>query len=343
MARRPFACALALALALVGLALVPARSRAATYLPPAGKLYAGITAGDPSTYEQQTGAHAAIFQEFITWGGTIDWALAPADQNRSRAMLAIQTITPSGGEVISPGAIARGLGDGWIEWLGAQLAQRGQPVYLRLFAEMDAYWNPYSAYNENGSFRGSDHSTQAFRQAWRRITLILRGGSVRAVDAKLHALRMPPVPASVSVLPSAPVAMLWVPQVWGAPDTPQNAPRAYYPGEEYVDWVGTDFYSEWPNWAGLDRYFDEFPGKPFVFGEWAITGRDNPRFVNQLFGWVRAHPRVRILMYNQGYKLSGRLALEHYPASARTIGRHLRNALFAPFTPEWQAGAGGSP
>jgi hypothetical protein len=334
MGRRWSACAFVLALAL--LCLVPAqRSPAETYLPPAGKVYAGITAGDPATYEQQTHAHAAIFQEFVTWGGSIDWALAQADQNRSRAMLALQTITPSGGEVISPGAIASGRGDGWIEWLGADLARRGQPVYLRLFAEMDAYWNPYSAYNENGTFRGADHSTQAFRQAWRRITLILRGGPVGAIDAQLHALRMPPVPALSGTLPRAPVAMLWVPQVWGAPDTPQNAPQAYYPGDGYVDWVGTDFYSAWPNWAGLDRYFDQLPNKPFVFGEWAITGSDEPRFVNQLFGWVRSHPRVRILLYNQGYKSAGRLALAHYPASARSIARHLRNPRFASFTPEW--------
>jgi hypothetical protein len=337
MAHRSFAGALALTLALLGLALAPAQSRAARYLPPAGKLYAGITAGDPATYEQQTHAHAAIFQEFITWGGGINWALAPADQNRSRSMLAIQTITPSGGEVISPGAIARGRADGWIEWLGAQLAQRGAPVYVRLFAEMDAYWNPYSAYNENGTFRGSAHSTQAFRQAWRRIALILRGGSVNAIDARLHALRMPPIPAAASTLPRAPVAMLWVPQVWGAPDTPQNAPRAYYPGDAYVDWVGTDFYSAFPNWRGLDAFFDEFPGKPFVFGEWAVYGADSPHFVNDLFGWIRSHPRVRILMYNQGYKVSGKLALEHYPASARTIARHLRNPLFEPFTPEWRS------
>jgi hypothetical protein len=336
MAHRSLTCALALTLVLVGLAVAPAWSGAAAYLPPTGKLYAGITAGDPATYEQQTHAHSAVFQEFITWGGGINWALASADQNRSRAMLAIQTITPSGGEVISPGAIARGRADGWIEWLGALLAQRGAPVYLRVFAEMDAYWNPYSAYNENGTFRGMNHSTQAFRQAWRRITLILRGGSVSVIDARLHSLHMPPVPAVSDTLPRAPVAMLWVPQVWGAPDTPQNAPRAYYPGDQYVDWVGTDFYSAFPNWRGLDTFFDEFPGKPFVFGEWAVYGADTPRFVNQLFGWIRSHPRVRILMYNQGYKVYGKLALEHYPASARTIARHLRNRLFAPFTPEWK-------
>ncbi len=329
----------ALALACVLLGALPQVSRASLYLPPAGRLYAGITAGDPQTYEQETDAHAAVFQEFITWGGTVDWALAPAAQNRSRAMLAIQTITPSGGEVISPGAIARGQSDPWLEWLGAYLAQRGQPVYVRLFAEMDAYWNPYSAYNENGSFRGADHSTRAFKQAWRRITLILRGGSVRALDARLRALRMPAVKSSASSLPSAPVAMLWVPQVAGAPDTPQNAPRAYYPGGAYVDWVGTDFYSMYPNFAGLNSFYAQFRGKPFVFGEWAIWGADSPSFVNELFAWVRGHVRVRMLMYNQGYKTTGALALAHYPAAARAIARQLRSPLFASYAPEWASGS----
>jgi hypothetical protein len=328
------ACALALGTACLMLASASA-ARAALYLPPAGKLFAGITAGDPNTYEQQTRAHAAIFQEFVTWGGTIDWALKAADQNRSRAMLAIQTITPSGGEVISPGAIARGQSDAWIEWLGAYLAGRGQPVYLRLFAEMDAYWNPYSAYNENGSFRGADHSTRAFRQAWRRITLILRGGPVKTLNAKLHALGLAPVSSSAAALPAAPVAMLWVPQVAGAPDTPQNSPRAYYPGGRYVDWVGTDFYSKYPNFAGLNSFYRQFPGKPFVFGEWAIWGADNPGFVNQLFGWVRSHRRVRTIMYNQGYKPSGPLALGHYPAAAAAIARHIQSPQFAAFPSEW--------
>ena len=76
-----------------------------------------------------------------------------------------------------------------------------------------------------------------------------------------------------------------------------------------------------------------------MFGEWAISSRDDPGFVNQLFGWVGAHPQVRILMYNQGYKVAGPLALEHYPASARTIGAHLRTTRFAPFTSEWRAAA----
>ena len=34
---------------------------------------------------------------------------------------------------------------------------------------MNGHWNPYSAYNEDGTSRGPDHSTAAFRKAFARI------------------------------------------------------------------------------------------------------------------------------------------------------------------------------
>ena len=321
---------------LAGLAAAGAAS-AARYLPPPGHLYAGITGSNPAPYERQTGQHAAIYQEFVTWGGSFDWALAAAAANRSRAMLAIQTITPSGGEVISPGAIARGRGDSWLLTLGAALAQRGQPTYLRPMAEMNAYWNPYSAYNADGSSRGADHSTRAFRKAWRRIALILRGGATRRIDARLRRLRMPPIRTQQGAIARAPVALMWVPQVAGAPDTPQNAPRAYYPGAAYVDYVGTDFYSKFPNWAGLDSFYSQFTARPFVFGEWAVQGADNPRFVDAFFGWIHAHRRTRIVVYNQGYRPQAHLTLGTHPSAGHALAQQLANRLFAPFTPEWGA------
>ena len=58
------------------------------------------------------------------------------------------------------------------------------------------------------------------------------------------------------------------------------------PATAYVDWVGTDFYSKFPNFTGLDAFYKAFAGKPFAFGEWAIWGGDNPAFVDELFKWV---------------------------------------------------------
>ncbi len=61
--------------------------------------------------------------------------------------------------------------------------------------------------------------------------------------------------------------------------------------------VGTDFYSRFPNFHWLEDFYRDFPGKPFVFGEWALWGGDDPVFVVRLFAWIHSHPRVRMALY----------------------------------------------
>jgi hypothetical protein len=305
------------------------------YLPPAGRIYAGVTAGHPRLYEKQTGAHAAVFQEFVDWGTRIGWAASLAKDNGSTLMLALQLAGPGMHPPLSPAQIAAGRGDGWLKWLGNYLFWRAQPTYLRLMGEMDDYWSPSCAFNANGSSRGAAYSPGAFRQAWKRIVLILRGGPVSQINRTLHSLKMPPVTSTYATLPVAPVAFLWVPSTYGDPAVRGNQPADYYPGKAWVDWVGTDYYSKFPNWAPLTRFYNAFRGRPFAFGEWAVWGADSASFVNQMFKWVLSHPRVRLLMYNQGYKPNGPLSLSRYPAAAAAIRRELRRPVFSRFTPGW--------
>lgn len=304
------------------------------YLPPVGKVYAGVTAGNPALYQRQTGVHAAVFQEFVTWGNKISWAVNKAAHNDSRLMLALQ-LASSGKRALSPAQIAAGDGDKWLKWLGNYLFWRAEPTYLRVFGEMDDYWSPYCGFNANGSSRGTAYSPAAYRQAWRRIVLILRGGLVTQINLELHSLGMPPVTGSYATLPIAPVAFLWVPSTFGDPAIKANQPSAYFPGNAWVDWVGTDFYSKFPNWSALDKFYSSFGGLPFVFGEWGVWGADSPSFVAQMFSWVQSHPRVRLLMYNQGYKTKGPLSLSRYPQSAAAIDSELHKPTYLPFTAEW--------
>jgi hypothetical protein len=201
-------------------------------------------------------------------------------------------------------------------------------------AEMNGSWNPYSAYGPG--YKGGAHSTKNFRQAWRRMALIMRGGPVAQIDAKLHALHLPPVRGASGTLPGPKVAFLFVPEVSGDPPVAGNSPRSYYPGSRYVDWVGTDFYSKFPNYSGLNRYYKEFPHKPFVFGEWALWGHDDPGFVRGLFGWIKSHRRVRMVMYNQGsHPSESPFQLARYPRSAAVLRHELSSPLFAPLAPEF--------
>jgi hypothetical protein len=318
-----------LLLAVFFLAFVPS-AHAAPYLPPAGKVYSGISGGTSlESFAHESGDHPAVFGFFTKFGGANEFIFRGAEQAGSRLMLHISTQDGYGTrEVVTPLGIARGEGDGYLVSLNRRIAEHGRPSYVRLLAEMNQANNGYSAFDANGRPRGRSHSTRAFKQAWRRSTLILRGGPVAELDAKLRALGLPPVRTAAAELPRPQVAIQWVPQTRGTPDIRANMPRAYWPGGEYVDWVGTDFYSRFPNFHWLDDFYRDFPGKPFVFGEWALWGADSPAFVTRLFAWIHRRPRVRMVVYNQGARTSGPFRLRRYPRSKAALRRALDHRRF---------------
>ena len=185
---------------------------------------------------------------------------------------------------------------------------------------MNAHWNPYAAFGPGGR-RDAAHSTHWFRQAWRRIALILRGSS--RINPRLRSLGLPPLRHPGRLGWARPV-LVWTPQVEGAPSVSGNAPADYWPGARYVDWVGTDFYSRFPNFAGLERFYDRWRGKPFAFGEFGLWGADDAGFVTRFFRWVRAHPRTRLVVYFPGAERGGPFDLARFPAGRAAMRRATR-------------------
>ncbi len=305
--------------------------QAAQYLPPPGKIFAGVTDNPISAYVGPVGKHPAVYQEFVAWGEYLPYITRDATNARARMMMMISTAFGSS-EAITPQGIAQGAGDGWLIGLNRAIAASHNITYIRLMSEMDNFNNPYAATGEHGGSRGFSHSPLEFRQAWKRVTLILRGGSLRHIDAVLKRLGLPRL-HSGSDLPTPPVSMMWVPMVAsnGGP-----GPAAYFPGRNWVDWVGTDFYSKYPNFAGLNAFYNAFPGYPFVFGEYALWGGDDPGFVNALFGWAFTHPQVRMMIYNQGAMTNGPFRLNLFPLAAAALRLELANARFPAYAPEWR-------
>lgn len=325
---------------LASLAWLAPDAGANAYLPPGNHVWAGLTGGssiDP--YQRMVGKHPAVFEEYTTWNRSTSWLRGADREFRSRLGLEISTSTGYGrGGVITPAQIALGRSDRFLVGLNGNLASSGRIVYVRLMGEMDAYWNAYSAFSANGLFRGPQNSPRAFVQAWRRTVLIVRGGPVGLINYKLRRLGLPAVRVNAGRrgrLPRPKVAFLWVPQDAGSPQIAADAPGVYWPGGDYVDWVGTDFYGSYPNFSLLNQFYDEFRGKPFVFGEWALYGADSPGFVRSLFGWVARHPRVRMLNYYQGFTASGPANLRHYPASRGALRRAVRSSRFLAYPPEY--------
>lgn len=327
-----------------GIAAAKGRSKepSKAYLPAKGKIFSGISdTGQTSDYRKfrnRTKAHPAVMQSFESWGYYPKEAISRWDDTNTRGMLSLSTSQCWGCDgVISPKSIAEGKGDRYILALARGLAKRKKPTYIRLFPEMNGYWNDYSAFHGSGKPRDDAYSTTNFTKAWKRFVLISRGGPRKAVEHKLRKQGMPKIRAKTKrKLPQPKLAFAWVPQSAGSPNIAGNQPADYFPGYNYVDWVGVDIYSKFPNFAGLNAVYKKFDRAPFLIGEWAPWGVDNPAFVNTLFNWIEGHSRARMAVYYQGFGegADNPYEITDYPQSLDVLRNVLNSKRYAPFTPE---------
>ncbi len=256
--------------------------------------------GSKSRFQDQTNQTSDVNLDFISWGvhkeTYLDNVLAGA---KPTPMLAWGTVNKYGNEGITPAAIANGKGDRVLIDIAQALNRFGRFAYVRPYAEMNGYWNPYCAYNSSGSYRGSAHSTKKFRKAFRRTYLIMHGGEIADINAKLVANGLPKLDRD-NDLPVNDVKVVWNPQGFGSPDLKANSAGAYYPGDNYVDVVANDLYDfghgvEWE--ANLDLY-RAHPDKPYAIGEWGLgPGVDSGTFVEKMANFVKNHPRVETIVY----------------------------------------------
>ena len=247
-------------LALLLCACLPAVAAAQPYTPPRGKVWNGLTAGfDARDFQSRTGKHPAVWQHFIAWGQNYQYTLSNSRDADARLMYHLSTSKGQNlPERFSPGQIARGAGDGYLIQLTRSMADMGAPTYMRLMGEMNNCNNPYAAYSCSGGRRDADHSPRTFIKAWKRAYLIMHGGDVPAIDARLAALGLPEVQAGAETIPQPQIAFVWAPMTGGAPNISALRPQVYWPGRRWVDWVGTSFYSRFPNFSGLERFYRDF-------------------------------------------------------------------------------------
>jgi hypothetical protein len=330
------------ALAATFLLASAADASARAFLPPPNKVFAGVSFEPVSAYTSAVGKHPAVFQEFLAWGQYLPGIAQAAMDEHARLEIHITTGFGSR-EAITPAGIAGGRGDAWLIGLSSALYETGNITYVRLMAEMNNANNAYSAYNSAGGSRGASHSTAAFKMAWKRVTLIMRGGSLKHINSVLRSLGMPKLHTSESRLPSPKVEMMWVPQSAGTPNISAQAPAAYFPGRPWVDWVGTDFYSKFPNFTGLTQLYNHYSGYPFTFGEYAFWDSGDPGFMDRPFSWIASHQRTRMLIYNQGAMTNGPFRLNRFPSGAHELRRLLASAKFPAFAPEWAGGSQPTP
>jgi hypothetical protein len=257
--------------------------------------------GDMARFQAQTGQQSDTRQIFLGWnqGMTWGWQFEQWFPQLGRMPMIALNTKSRGVEVITPRGIAMGRGDAYLMDLNRELALWGGPAYVRPLAEMNHHNNVYCAYNRDGTRRNAAHSTYWFRKAFRRMYLILHGGSKDVINAKLSAQGLPGIAADLPSIPYPTLRVVWNPQGFGSPNVAGNSAHAYFPGNAYVDVVGNDLYfiRGKAMWAAAQALYDAYPTKPYAFPEWGLWGIDDPGFIRRMASFVRTHPRVEMIAY----------------------------------------------
>jgi Ni/Co efflux regulator RcnB len=330
--------------------------RPPTYAPPAGKLFHGVSdtkrgVRDVKLFQHQVQSHPAVLEDFYHWDTPVTTgALQRWKKSRSRGVLSLSTAPGGKSELISPRKMSLGQGDQYIAHLAQSIAKSKQVVYIRLMPEMNGHWNPYCAYNGDGTKKGINHSTKAFRQAWRRFAIVMRGGTVKSINAQLKKLHMPrllnaksnhdPIYVKDGVgkrVQKPRVALIWNPQTVGSPNVSGNSARRYWPGAKYVDWVGADIYSKFASpgiRSALSRFYSQYSRFPFMIGEYSAWNNDHSgSFVRWLFRWARDHGRTRMLVYYRSVFPNSPFDIEHYPGARSALRHELNSKRFMEYPP----------
>src|SRR5215218_3885097 len=165
----------------VGALLAPAQAAALSLVPPKPNVFLGVSDRGTTTefneFTELTGKHPALLQTFHPWGNSLNEAYERWRETATRPILAISTADDQTlGELITPQQIALGLGDEYLLQLNDFFASKGLPAYIRPLGEPNRCLNAWTAVDCEGNQRGGEHTTGWYKQAFRRISAIVRGG-----------------------------------------------------------------------------------------------------------------------------------------------------------------------
>ena len=267
-------------------------------------------------------------QTFHPWGNSLNQAIPRWRELGATPYLHISTADDeTREELITPWGISRGDGDRYLIDLNAELDQFDAPAVIRPLGEPNRLWNPYCAFRPDGKPRNWQHRQKFYRKAFRRIYLIVHGGSRRKINEKLRRMKLPVIQVETeTVLPEPKVKVLWSP-LPGSANIEGNSPQDYWPGPWFVDMVGTSFYSAWPYWSDLTRFYRTYAAGrfPFSLAEWGLLA-DDPQFSGKLIDWCARRYRCQSMFYYRGF--DGRYELRNFPGSLEKIKSELRRPVF---------------
>ncbi len=285
-----------------------------------------------TAFEQAVGKHAAIVMLWRDWADDkgwldTDWLCAIAAHG-SIPLISWSPADWRNGADQSPYSldnIIAGYQDGYIERWAQQLAGYGGPVLLRFAHEMNGDWYPWG--------RQGSNTPAKYVAAWRHVhDLFVAAGATN-------------------------VQWVWSPNAMddgNAADAVAFEP--YYPGDQYVDWVGLDGYNfASSGWLWFKQIFDQsytritaLTSKPLMIAELgsadenpaqAANGDTKARWLSDAFGTEIPdnYPLIRaVVWFNEDDSGDHPHTRNFQIASSDSALQAFREAIASPlYLPSW--------
>jgi hypothetical protein len=261
-------------------------------------------------FETLLGRKLAVVSWYVHWSDPFPKAEADlVAANGSTPLITWEPwVTNEAGTLAS---IAAGSYESYVRELFQAAKAWGGPLLLRFAHEMNGNWYPWDG-EHNGKY---EVGSRQYKKAWLYIYNVKK-----AVGADN-------------------VQLVWSPNNSDLPAEPWNAAAKYYPGDDYVDWVGLDGYNwGWERWQSFDEIFGEsyakltaLSNKPLLIGEFSSgtnEGDEKAAWITDAFTKIRtSYPRIKLFCwFNIDKERDWRL--DSSPAAAAAGRAALQNDWF---------------
>lgn len=233
------------------------------------------------------------------------------DDNRIMMVTWAPYWQPGNDSVILP-AIINGDYDFYIKEWARQVKNIQEPVFVRIANEMNGDWVPWCSW-----FYSKD--PDLYIEAWQRIYKLFK--EEQADNA----------------------IFVWNPHDRSFPNFKWNQSELYYPGAQYVDWVGLTCYNNGTGYAGETwRYFNDmywpvyydylgrYPGKPFMITEFSAseTGGNKVAWIYDMFKSISNYTNIRIAVWYDQTDGKRLYRIDSTPASKEAFKTGLTGTYF---------------
>lgn len=196
--------------------------------------------------------------------------------------------------------ILAGEADSYIDDWANKARDWGKPILVSWGMEMNGNWFPWSGvfFGRGEPVPGSNptlyQGPETYKRAYRYVVDRVRKLGASNISWVYHVNNK-----------STPVVQY----------SPWNTLSGYYPGDDYVDWIGVSAYGKQfaeQDWESFSSTFDDayaeltkaIPNKPFILGEWGVgefpNSGDKGAFISEGFAKLQKnYPQLKAAVYWQ--------------------------------------------